>query len=747
MAQTPSAGCMMAVRASEKACSAAIDAVAAKCGSVVAVAAVNAPESTVLSGDYVAVSLVVAELAARNEARGADASKSKATKVRATHPDHSPRMRPVGDALAAAADAVFAESAAARAAVGADREGDVGTKIHVASSVTGRLASRRELRAGAHWARHATGAVRFTEGLRALAVKGICVFVEFGEGMLVGFGKDTLARGGGPPAEFRWTPSLAAAGGAGDDARAFQAALGDVKDWASPSGGAAAKGQPGFVTPRFAAPTSPTKPHRKPGGARAAPADAAVARARGGPRRVPALAPDAQPPSTTCDGEALAPDAAVLCKIQPPPHALRSDPGSPMTEPHAQTLTVWMPRDALLDNFLAYLEHEYGMRLDVIDALGAGDAHKRGDEPAGPLATDGDFDAALGLAADKAMGAAYFLVRAKLDGAGRPLPPRHAKVEGPFAPDMVEGREKIDEERRAASAAYDAPGGLIPRGFVEERMSAEAVAGDARRAAKAAADAAFWATASDEAKAKRRDADAKRWHDLLPEAGREDLMPGFDDMVDEDTGVLTELIGAYDPKVGRKVFKHGYQCAESEPFPALEDGAAAALEGAAAEAFAARRELLAIIPPPSRLPEHEFPADSMGGRCLDAWRYRWGQRIGDAWLFVPLPPGATVADVDVAFGTFKLGVSLCGVPLYDGPLWNCDETRGVDVDTAAWVVVLHEGQPVLQVELHKKKNYWWKAIWADHPTIEPWEVPFWKDATFNDGYHRITQGDVRQTVF
>ena len=447
------------------------------------------------------------------------------------------------------------------------------------------------------------------------------------------------------------------------------------------------------------------------------------------------LAPDAQPPSTTCDGEALAPDAAVLCKIQPPPHALRSDPGSPMTEPHAQTLTVWMPRDALLDNFLAYLEHEYGMRLDVIDALGAGDAHKRGDEPAGPLATDGDFDAALGLAADKAMGAAYFLVRAKLDGAGRPLPPRHAKVEGPFAPDMVEGREKIDEERRAASAAYDAPGGLIPRGFVEERMSAEAVAGDARRAAKAAADAAFWATASDEAKAKRRDADAKRWHDLLPEAGREDLMPGFDDMVDEDTGVLTELIGAYDPKVGRKVFKHGYQCAESEPFPALEDGAAAALEGDAAEAFAARRELLAIIPPPSRLPEHEFPADSMGGRCLDAWRYRWGQRIGDAWLFVPLPPGATVADVDVAFGTFKLGVSLCGVPLYDGPLWNCDETRGVDVDTAAWVVVLHEGQPVLQVELHKKKNYWWKAIWADHPTIEPWEVPFWKDATFNDGYH------------
>ncbi|KAH8050132.1 hypothetical protein JL721_11498 [Aureococcus anophagefferens] len=336
MAQTPSAGCMMAVRASEKACSAAIDAVAAKCGSVVAVAAVNAPESTVLSGDYVAVSLVVAELAARNEARGADASKSKATK-----------------------------SAAARAAVGADREGDVGTKIHVASSVTGRVASRAELSGRALGGRDGRGPLH--RGLRALAVKGICVFVEFGEGMLVGFSKDTLAR----------------------------------------------------------------------------PAD-------------------------------------------------------------------------------------------------------------------------------------------------------------------------------------QVPVGAVARGW---RRAAYGVRGARRRQGLGVAVRG--------AAAKRRDAGAKRWHDLLPEAGREDLMPGFDDMVDEDTGVLAAH-RRLDPKVGRKVFKHGYQCAESEPFPALEDGAAAALEGDAAEAFAARRELLAIIPPPRRVA-----------------------------------------------GTFKLGVSLCGVPLYDGPLWNCDETRGVDVDTAA----------------------------------------------------------------
>ncbi|KAH8058620.1 hypothetical protein JL722_5841 [Aureococcus anophagefferens] len=315
MAQTPSAGCMMAVRASEKACSAAIDAVAAKCGSVVAVAAVNAPESTVLSGDYVAVSLVVAELAARNEARGADASKSKATKVRATHPDHS-RMRPPRRAPRTPSS----PSPRPRAAVGADREGDVGTKIHVASSVTGRLASRREL----SW--RALGAARDGRGPlhrgRALAVKGICVFVEFGEGMLVGFGKDTLARGGGPPTKFRWTPSLAAAGGAGDDARAFEAALGDVRTGRRRPG---RRGQ-GPARLRDAPVRRAELADEAPPEARRRAADAAVALA--GPRRVPALAPDAQPPSTTCDGEALAPDAAVLCKIQPPPHA-RSDRAAP----------------------------------------------------------------------------------------------------------------------------------------------------------------------------------------------------------------------------------------------------------------------------------------------------------------------------------------------------------------------------------------------------------------------------------
>ena len=155
------------------------------------------------------------------------------------------------------------------------------------------------------------------------------------------------------------------------------------------------------------------------------------------------------------------------------------------------------------------------------------------------------------------------------------------------------------------------------------------------------------------------------------------------------------------------------------------------------------------LPLPSELPELEFPADSMGGRCLDSWRYRWGQRIGDLWLFVPLPPGATASDVTVTVGTAKLAIQICGATLHEGPLWCADETRGVNVDTAAWVVVdAGVDRPVLQLELHKKKNFMWKAVWEDHPTIEPWEVPFWKNvATEGDGYHVMCDGDARQTVF
>ena len=144
----------------------------------------------------------------------------------------------------------------------------------------------------------------------------------------------------------------------------------------------------------------------------------------------------------------------------------------------------------------------------------------------------------------------------------------------------------------------------------------------------------------------------------------------------------------------------------------------------------------------------------MGGRCLDAWRYRWGQRLGDLWLYVPLPAGTEAKDVRVDVHRARLSVEIRGVVLHAGALWNAGETHGVDVDAAAWVVVRHgcdrferDATPVLQVELHKKKSAWWKAVWAGHPTVEPWEVPGWREATLGDGYHVSTCGDARLAVF
>lgn len=157
-----------------------------------------------------------------------------------------------------------------------------------------------------------------------------------------------------------------------------------------------------------------------------------------------------------------------------------------------------------------------------------------------------------------------------------------------------------------------------------------------------------------------------------------------------------------------------------------------------ARRIAAQRALLAAVPKPSMLPEDAFPSESLGGRCLDKWGYRWGQRSNDLWLYMMIPPECSVSDVNVKFSPHRIGIFFREVALYDCMLWNFDERQGIDQDTAAWVIVHHDGKPVLHVEMYKKKPGWWKAIWHDHPTIEPWEIPDWKTATFSDGYHELT---------
>ena len=99
-----------------------------------------------------------------------------------------------------------------------------------------------------------TGCVRFTEALRYLAAQGVEVFVEFGESMLTSFGRETLSRGGAPMGEFKWVAALGGQKSAADDARAFENALADLREWTAPK---PAK-RPAPASPR--SPKSPKTP-------------------------------------------------------------------------------------------------------------------------------------------------------------------------------------------------------------------------------------------------------------------------------------------------------------------------------------------------------------------------------------------------------------------------------------------------------------------------------------------------------
>ncbi len=145
----------------------------------VAVAAVNGPEHTVVSGRAAAVDAVLAELQARG-VRG--------QRLTVSHAFHSPLLDPVlGPLERLAAGMVWTPP-----------------RIGVVSNLTGAFARNGELMSGAYWRRHAREPVRFADGVRALAGAGSTVFVEIGPApTLLGMAARCLTDGA--PA---WLPSL-----------------------------------------------------------------------------------------------------------------------------------------------------------------------------------------------------------------------------------------------------------------------------------------------------------------------------------------------------------------------------------------------------------------------------------------------------------------------------------------------------------------------------------------------------------
>ncbi|MBB4911538.1 type I polyketide synthase [Actinophytocola algeriensis] len=145
MGDLPRGGAMVAVQATE-------DDVAPLLGDRMSVAAVNGPDSVVLSGEEDAVVAAAADLAARGH---------RTRRLTVSHAFHSPLMDPVLDALRAELD------------LGATGE----PEIPVVSCLPGSDMSTVD-----HWVAHVRAPVRFADGMRTLADAGVTRFVEVGPG-------------------------------------------------------------------------------------------------------------------------------------------------------------------------------------------------------------------------------------------------------------------------------------------------------------------------------------------------------------------------------------------------------------------------------------------------------------------------------------------------------------------------------------------------------------------------------------
>nr|WP_079406386.1 type I polyketide synthase [Streptomyces sp. 3211] len=181
MQQLPPGGAMVALRASEEEARALLAGHEGR----ISLAAVNGPAATVLSGDRDTLTAVV---------EGFEAAGGKATRLRVSHAFHSPLMEPaLAELRSVVARLTFHEP-----------------QLTFVSDLTGRPAGAEELADPEYWVRHARSAVRFQDGVGALAELGCGHYLEVGPGTdLTSMAADCLeAAEGGRPAGHTLIPSL-----------------------------------------------------------------------------------------------------------------------------------------------------------------------------------------------------------------------------------------------------------------------------------------------------------------------------------------------------------------------------------------------------------------------------------------------------------------------------------------------------------------------------------------------------------
>ncbi|NEO38509.1 MAG: SDR family NAD(P)-dependent oxidoreductase [Moorea sp. SIOASIH] len=174
MQQLPSGGEMVSLLASESQVREAIG----DYSSQVTIAAINGPESIVISGESEAIATICSKL----EAKGV-----KTKHLQVSHAFHSPLMEPMlAEFEAVAQEVTYSQS-----------------RIPVISNVTGQKVSS-EMTTAKYWVNHVRQPVKFAQSMKTLDEEGYKVFLEVGpKAILLGMGRQCLPEDVGV-----WLPSL-----------------------------------------------------------------------------------------------------------------------------------------------------------------------------------------------------------------------------------------------------------------------------------------------------------------------------------------------------------------------------------------------------------------------------------------------------------------------------------------------------------------------------------------------------------